>query len=269
MNHILTCTTEELALMVSLSGHPSVAKGIAEAAVGSKSEKEWVAIMEATSHQLIMKRLLDEERDFRGENPLTPEILQFIEKYVGSKRMIRCSNDPQKSVLMIHHYEGEDWLFHLIDRDIIHEFAIIASSEIKELMKEFYGISFEQYGGVQNFSLSDKAFDLLSNLNKIEKVRQKSTFTEQEENSFNLFLEDLQRFDWKLLNISNFSIVTLKDEMYLENIIFFLPSKRGIWIAEYTEDSKTPVHIYLADHEAWESILSGISNWVAYQIQNH
>ncbi|WP_243291003.1 hypothetical protein [Bacillus sp. FJAT-47783] len=268
MNHLLTCTTEELALMVSVVGHHSVAKGIAEAAVGSKSEKEWIAIMEATVHQLMMKQIWDEERDQRDEIPIKKEMVEFIERYVGSKRMIRCSNAPQKSVLMLHHYEGDDWLFHLIDRDIIHEFALISSSEIKEMIKDYYGIFFEEYGGDHTFSLTDKAFDWLSNPKKVEKVRKSSMLTEKEEKSFNLFLEDLQTFDWTLFNISNFSNVIEEDETYLENVIFFLPSKRGVWISEYTEHPKTPVHIYLADNEEWETILAGIADFVAYQTQH-
>ncbi|MFS0594587.1 hypothetical protein AB1L05_23730 [Cytobacillus horneckiae] len=266
MNHLLTCTTEELALMVSVTGYHSIAKGIAEASVGSKSEKEWTAIMEATVHQLIMKQMWDEERLEESETPLTHETTQFIKKYVESKRMIRCSNTPQQSVLMLHHYNDEDWLLHLIDRDIIHEFSIIPSSGIKNIIKDYYGISFELYGGSHNFSLTDKAFDLLSNPKKVDKVRKSSNFTESEEVSFNLFLEDLQTFDWTLFNISNFAIVTLEDEMYLENILFFLPSKRGIWISEYTEDPKTHVTIYLADNVEWESTLSGIGDWVRYQV---
>lgn len=92
MNHIITCTMEELALMVSLSGYSNVAKGLAEVVIGSKSEKEWI----------------DDK---------------------------------------------------------------------------------------QTFSLSDKAFDLLSKPQKIEKVRLQSMFTEQEEYCFNLFLEDLKELN--------------------------------------------------------------------------
>ncbi|WP_148357613.1 hypothetical protein [Peribacillus simplex] len=268
MNHLLTCTTEELALMVSVAGHQNIAKGIAEASVGSKSEKEWIAIMEATVHQLIMKQMWDQEKEYKDETPLTEETTQFIKKYVESRRMIRCSNAPQKSVLMLHHYEGDNWLFHLIDRDIIHEFAVIPNAQIKNIIREYYGILFEQYGGKQTFSLTDKAFDWLSNPKKIEKVRNNSMFTQKEEDSFYLFIEDLRAFDWKLFNISNFSIVSLEDEMFLENILFFLPSKRGVWISEYTEDPKTPIHIHLADNEEWETILTGIGDWVDFQVQN-
>ncbi|WP_251527765.1 hypothetical protein [Rossellomorea marisflavi] len=46
-------------MMVSVAGYDSVAKGIVEAAVGKKSGQEWVPTMEATSKQLIMKRIFD------------------------------------------------------------------------------------------------------------------------------------------------------------------------------------------------------------------
>jgi hypothetical protein len=245
MNHILTCTSEELALMVSLSGYDSVAKGIAEAAIGKKNEQEWIAIMEATSKQLIMKRILDEERDAKGENPLTEEMLHFITNYVQSKRMIRCSNTPAKSVMMIHHYENDDWLLHLIEKDIIHEFSIISSDEMDHYMKEYYGIQKLHTTENRSFILSEKNFDRLSNPDKLKKVRKSSKFTTEEEISFDLFAEDLRRFEWTLFNISNFGIVSLEDEMYLENILFFLPSSQGIWLSEYRDDSET-IHFHLA-----------------------
>ncbi|MCA0993825.1 hypothetical protein [Pseudalkalibacillus hwajinpoensis] len=268
MNHLLTCTTEELALMVSAIGHHNVAKGIAESAIGEKSEKEWIAILEATSKQLILKQMWDEERESKGENPLTKETTDFLTKYVTSKRIIRCSNAPQKVVLMLHHYEGDEWLSHIIDRDIIHEFSLISSEEISDHMKAFYGITYENYEKVEPFSLSDRSFDLLSNPTKIDKVRKKSKFTPSEVTSFNHFIEDLKQFDWTLFNISNFNIVTPEEEIYLENIIFFLPSSKGVWISEYIEDPKKPVYIYLADQEQWENTLKDIGAYASYQMQN-
>ena len=63
MDYIMTCTSEELALLVTLCGYPDVAKSIAEAAIGEKSPVEWDAIMEVTVHQLILKQLWDSERN--------------------------------------------------------------------------------------------------------------------------------------------------------------------------------------------------------------
>ena len=71
-----------------------------------------------------------------------------------------------------------------------------------------------------------------------------------------------------MFNISNFSITSYEEETYLENILFFLPSDRGIWLAEYTEDPKTPVHIHLANHDEWEATLTGIGDLAAYQGQS-
>ena len=79
MDYIMTCTSAELALLVTLSGYPGVAKGIAEASVGEKGQKEWEAIMEVTTHQLILKQLWDDERELKGEIPLRDEIQQFIQ----------------------------------------------------------------------------------------------------------------------------------------------------------------------------------------------
>ncbi|MDQ0224109.1 hypothetical protein [Metabacillus niabensis] len=266
MNHLLTCTTEELALMVSVAGFPSVAKGIAETAIGSKTENEWVAIMEATSHQLIMKRMWDPALEEKGELPLTHETLKFIEKYVNSGRMIRCSNAPQQSVLMLHHYEDDEWLMHLIDRDIIHEFALITSSQIHEIIRDYYGIEFPKFAGEHRFALTDEAFDLLSKPDEVEAVRNTYSLTENEDVAFSMFVEDLQTFNWTLFNISNFSMSMNENEMYLENILFFLPSSRGIWISEYTEDEQKPIHIHLADQQEWQEILSGIGSMVTLQV---
>jgi len=48
MKHIITCTSEELAILVTLCDYPDIAKGIAEASLGKKSRKEWDAIAAAT-----------------------------------------------------------------------------------------------------------------------------------------------------------------------------------------------------------------------------
>ncbi|WP_253907613.1 hypothetical protein [Bacillus sp. WMMC1349] len=48
MKHILTCTSEELGILVGLCDYPGVAKGIMEASLGKKSSKEWDAIAAST-----------------------------------------------------------------------------------------------------------------------------------------------------------------------------------------------------------------------------
>ena len=65
MEHLLTCTAEELALMVSVAGYHGIAKGIAEPVIGNKTEKEWLAVLEATTNQLIMKNMWNQENELR------------------------------------------------------------------------------------------------------------------------------------------------------------------------------------------------------------
>ncbi|WP_079478812.1 hypothetical protein [Halobacillus salinus] len=267
MEHLLTCTTEELALMMAVSDQPKMARGMMDESFGKKTEREWIAIMEAMSHQLIMKRMWDPEKEKNDENPLNEEVRSFIDKYVHSERMIRCSNLPMQSVLMLHHYEGDQWLFHVIDRDIVHEFALLESSEIKATIRDFYGIEYESYAGEQTFDLTYRDFDRLRDPKKVDKIQRKTPFTESEEHSFELFTEDLKRFDWTLFNISNFSIHSREDQSFAENILFFLPSHRGIWISEHQEEQDRPAHFYLADYEEWDTILQGIQDFVELQTQ--
>ncbi|CAM3786470.1 hypothetical protein MEZE111188_09240 [Mesobacillus zeae] len=52
--------------------------------------------------------------------------------------MVRCSDYPRDSVLMLHHLDGEKWTAHIIHRDIIHEFYLINTSEIPSYIIEYY-----------------------------------------------------------------------------------------------------------------------------------
>jgi hypothetical protein len=258
MDYIMTCTSAELALLVTLSGYPGVAKGIAEASVGEKSQIEWEAIMEVTTHQLILKQLWDDERELKGEIPLRDEIQQFIQNYVESKRMIRCSNKGQSNILMIHHIETDTWMTHIIDRDMIHEFAYIKDADIPNVIRNYYSFSEEGMERVQVFHLSDQAFDLLSEHHNAGKVRKISSFSPEEEQSFRLFLDDLEAQDWSLYNISMFHNPSIERDSILENIVFFLPSARGIWVVEYTDHPTSPVKVALNTFEQWCDLLKGV-----------
>lgn len=258
MDYIMTCTSAELALLVTLSGYPGVAKGIAEASVGEKSQKEWEAIMEVTTHQLILKQLWDDERELKGEIPLRDEIQQFIQSYVESKWMIRCSNKGQSNILMIHHVEKDTWMTHIIDRDIIHEFAYIKGADIPNVIRNYYSFSEEGIEGSQLFQLSDQAFDLLSEHHNVKKVRKISSFSPEEEQSFRLFVDDLEAQTWSLYNISMFYHPSIERDPILENIVFFLPSAKGIWVVEYTDHPTAPVKVALNMFEQWCDLLNGV-----------
>lgn len=254
----MTCTSAELALLVTLSGYPGVAKGIAEASVGEKGQKEWEAIMEVTTHQLILKQLWDDERELKGEIPLRDEIQQFIQNYVESKWMIRCSNKGQSNILMIHHIENDTWMSHIIDRDIIHEFSYIKDADISNVIRNYYAFSEEGIEGAQLFQLSDQAFDLLSEHTNARKVSKISSFSPEEEQSFRSFLDDLESQGWSLYNISMFHNPSIERDPILENIVFFLPSVKGIWVVEYTNHPTAPVKIALNTFEQWCDLLNGV-----------
>ncbi|MDQ6595106.1 hypothetical protein [Bacillus salipaludis] len=258
MDYLMTCTSEELALLVTVNGYPSVAKTIAEASFGKKSEKEWQAIMEAAVHQLIQKQLWDEEKDANGESPISVEVQEFIRSYVESKWMIRCSNQAKSNILMLHHIEGSTWMTHVIDRDIIHEFAYIHREEIPAIVRDYYSFSDAPLEKRLEFNLTDKAFDLLSKPGKEKKVRKMCRFTAEEEEGFEQFVSDLQAEDWSLFNISFFQLEGLEADPYLENIVFFLPSKQGIWLIEYSDHAVKPVKIQLSTHEEWCDLLDGV-----------
>ncbi|WP_099361346.1 hypothetical protein [Fredinandcohnia onubensis] len=263
MNHALTCTTEELALLVTVCGYPAVAKGIAEASYGEKSPEEWDAIMESTIHQLVIKSLWDPNKTGEDEHPLSEEMQIFIKQYVESKWMIRCSNMMGRNVLMIHHFEEDIWLAHVIAEDIMHEFALLSNDEIPTVIKDFYSFEGTKIEGTQEFFLTDNLFDWLSDQSKTEKVRKKAKFTPTEEQSINLFTEDLEEHEWSLYNISHFEIPNIEGDFLLANIVFFLPSTKGMWIVEYIEDAKNPVHIKLNTYEEWHEMLDAVGSVAA------
>ncbi|MEH7272668.1 hypothetical protein [Neobacillus vireti] len=258
MDYIMTCTSAELALLVTLSGYPGVAKGIAEASVGEKGQKEWEAIMEVTTHQLILKQLWDDERELKGEIPLKDEIQHFIKGYVESKWMIRCSNKGQSNILMIHQIDNDTWMTHIIDRDIIHEFAYIKGADISSVIRNYYSFSEVGFERAQMFQLTDQAFDLLSEHRNAGKVRKLSSFSLEEEQSFRIFLDDLESQNWSLYNISMFHNPSIERDPILENIVFFLPSERGIWVVEYTDHPIAPVKVALNTFEQWCDLLNGV-----------
>jgi hypothetical protein len=221
--------------------------------------------MEMTTHQLLLKQLWDDEKESKGEIPLRDEIQQFIQSYVESKWMTRCSNKVQSNILMLHHIENDTWMSHIIDRDISHEFAYIKAADIPRIIRNYYSFTEEgiERGQIfhlsdQIFHLSDQAFDLLSENQNIKKVRKISSFSPEEELSFVLFLDDLESQGWSLYNISMFHNPSIEREPILENIVFFLPSAKGIWIVEYTGYPTAPVKVALNTYEQWCDLLNGV-----------
>ena len=261
MEHILTCTTEELALLVTLCGYPQVAKGIAEASLGERSEREWHAIMEATVHQLMVKEYWDYEKDARDEVPLSDSMQQWIHRYVQSQHLVRCSHARQHVLLLHVMDEHSPWVAHVVERDILHQFSVIPRLEVPKLVHDFYSFSCDKRTSWEprQFAVSDEAFDLLSVAGNTDRVRRMSDFDMAEEWAFKTFTNDLHKQNWTLFNISYFYIPNEEEEPMLRNIVFFVPSTSGVWVVEYREEGDRPVNISLFSGDQWNELLQNVA----------
>jgi hypothetical protein len=258
MKPLLACTTEELALLVTFSGYPGAGKGIAESSMRDLSPDKWESVMQATIHQLMLKQLWDYEREANGEAPVSVEMEAFIKSYVESQWMVRCSNVPEQHILMIHKIDEETWLSHLIDRDIIHEFAYITSDELPAHIIDYYSFTDIKFEKGLSFHMTDQDFDMLSDKKNLEKLETNTYFTPDERVAFNQFKLALESKQWSLNNISMFNLPSLEEDPLLMNIMFFLPSSKGIWVVEYTDHAETPVHVQLHSYDTWMEMLQGI-----------
>ncbi|WEG17399.1 hypothetical protein PQ478_02520 [Alkalihalophilus pseudofirmus] len=259
MNFVMKCSTEELALLVSLTGYPNVAKGILETGLGRKTQQEWDAVMEATAHQLMVKDLWVEVAERNGDIPLSEEMQMFIKSYVESNYMIRIPDAPNQHAAMLHHIQGDTWLLHSIDRDIIHEFAYMTVDEMPQMIKDYYAISEKQPDEQRTFALSDETFDLLSVRDNVKKVQMLADLAPEEEIHFQAFLTDLDHHAWTLHNISFFHIPSIDKDPLLENITFFLPGSEGVWVVSYQDGEELPVRVTLESTEEWNAMAEGVA----------
>lgn len=261
MDHIITCTTEELALIVTLCDYPEVAKGIAESSLGEKSPEEWQAIMDVTVHQLMLKDIWDSEKDAKGEIPLSDELVEFVYSYVSSEWMLRCSNFPKQGTFSLHLDRNGQWIGHIVDRDILHEFFYVPNEVIPTIIEKYYGFSMGELDRPQEFSLSEEFFDRLSDQDNLPLVREKSNFSAEEKQAFDAFVTDLEECKWSLYNISLFETAAEdhNNEPHLHNIVFFLPSKQGVWMVEMdNSNQERPVKIQLHPESEWKELLQNV-----------
>lgn len=52
---------------------------------------------------------------------------------------------------------------------------------------------------------------------------------------------------------------------FLQNIVFFIPSAQGVWVAQYDEHNEKPVHISLKTIEQWYELLKGLEYTVSFK----
>ncbi|MDA1477886.1 hypothetical protein [Bacillus changyiensis] len=262
MEHIITCTSEELGIISSICGFPGVAKEIMEASLGKRPDEEWDAIAASTINQLILKGYWDEEKRAKDENPFTEDMQQFITSYLNTRQLIHCANLKDQNILMLHQIEKESWLLHIIDRDIIHEFAYIEQQEISHLINDYFHFTPEKDFFPLELRLSDQCFDWLRNKEKIQIIRKESFFSTTEEHCFNQLIEDLEENEWSINSISIFNISN--GDSKLTNITFFIPSAHGVWVVKYDKHLEKPVHISLYNLEQWYDLTKSIESFAIH-----
>ncbi|AZB44616.1 hypothetical protein CEF21_21285 [Bacillus sp. FJAT-42376] len=258
MNHQISCTTEELAVLVSVCGYHEFAKGIAVGSYGDRTEEDWNLVFQITIPHLILKQIWDERKDEEGEFPLNDNMQSFIKSYVESKRMIRCSDAPNMSAFLFHKVTDNGWLAHTIYKDIIHEFSYVETEEIPKIIKNYYSFEISSEFSNHEFCLSDEDFDTLSKYENANQVIAKYETDTLQRESFEKFIHDLKENNWSLFNISNFALSDKEEDTYLENIVFFLPSTNGVWVAEYTDNPVTPVSVRLNPADEWYQVINGV-----------
>lgn len=78
----------------------------------------------------------------------------------------------------------------------------------------------------EQFFLTEKAFDWLNEPKKVDKVKKKSEFTDEEKRSFEHFLEDLEVKNRYLYNLTTFHFPNgtdnLSPDLYMENVLYHM-----------------------------------------------
>ncbi|MQR97180.1 hypothetical protein [Fictibacillus phosphorivorans] len=261
MDHVITLTTEELVMLLSTANYQDEARVLFNSYSEPKSANELEAIFKTTVNQLRLKGLWDEEKHKLDLNPITDDMMDFIEIYVKCNYLLRATNEPKKAALIFHHVENDTWLYHYVDDQIIHEFAFMKYNEIPNTLREFYLFNFTDNESEYTFNLTDEQFDILSNPKKFKKVEKSFRGNALEKLSFEKFSIDLRENNNGMENISVFSLDEER-ELYLENLVFFFQSINGVWLSEYEHGKEIPVNIYLANSNKWEEVLEAIQIFV-------
>ncbi|TSB45223.1 hypothetical protein [Alkalicoccobacillus porphyridii] len=247
----LTCTTEELILLLTLCGYQETAKGLGESVFGEKSTDAWDTLLDGASHQLMLKGVWDYDKAENDEVPLTNELQDFIKNYASSPHLVRLINQAQDTSLLFHSVSEDYWIEHIVVNGIIHEFGYVSLKEIKEDIRDFYLIESPTPLKGSAFVLTPNQFELLSDSSNVD-ILANNLEDAPFKDSFINFKEDLNNYKWQLDNISRFYLEDSGEESKMTNILFLLPSKNGIWCIKYIEnDNEVFVAFELKDTNSW------------------
>ncbi|MDQ0208301.1 hypothetical protein [Alkalicoccobacillus murimartini] len=253
MKPLLTCTTEELILLLTLCGFSETARGLGESMLGEKSEESWNTLIDGASHQLILKGVWDLEKSANDEIPLSEDLQEFIRDYATSSYLLRFVDIQAGRSFLLHSLTEEYWIEHVVSHDIIHEFGQVTVSDANKDLKSFYAFKDPSTIEELSFTLSTEQFDLLSESSNSENI-QSEIDKPDEKRAFDQFIHVLKEHNWELQNVSRFYLGENQNELQMTDILFFMNSNDGIWCVEYIEENEDIlVHFTLKSSSDWLS----------------
>lgn len=192
------------------------------------------------------------------ESPMEQSIRQLIHDYMNATQWIRCSHLAQRQTLLLRHIQNEEWLLQRIGPGEQHEFIYIKQQEMPWRIAQFYRLPTNPLAQSRECRLTVAMFDRLCVPEQIDQFPRFDHLPHDEED-FQHLIDDLQcRQQSTLDHISQFTICNNKKHHTLQNIVFFLPSTGGVWIAQRDDQTERPIVIRLYSHEDWLSLLEVI-----------
>ncbi len=260
MDPFMKFTTEELIVLLHTAGHKEEARTLAAGADIVLDTEILSHVFLSTIIQLTAKGIWDKNAFEEDHNPLSREMISFLEMYTKSDYFIRAIDESRKQVMFLHHIAYGVWLLQLVEDKVIHDFSFLEPDEIPHALSGFYaGFTPAASTLFPPFRLDDASFEQLRDPKQHGTVIGAFGGTLDEKEAFLAFVSDLERNSCRMENISVFSN-TDKAPMTLEDIVFLLPSDKGIWTVRYDQDQSLPVTIRLADGRDWKELLHEMQN---------
>lgn len=260
MDPFLKFTTEELIVLLHTAGHKEEASTLAAGADIVLDTETLSQVFRATIIQLTAKGIWDRNAFEENHNPLSREMISFLEMYTKSRYFIRAIDESRKQVMFLHHIAYEVWLLQMVEDKIIHDFSFLKPGEIPLALSRFYTrFTPSESALFPSFRLDDASLEQLRDTKLHGTVFAAFEGTSEEKAAFFAFMSDLERNSCRMENISVFSN-TEKAPMTLEDIVFLFPSEKGIWTIRYDKDQLLPVTVRLADGQQWNELLLEVQN---------
>lgn len=247
-------SSEELAVLMVLSGYEELANQILESRISLNDENRFNYFIKSVEDSLRIKGYLDETR----ESMLKEEIEDFIQLLVHSQRKVRIISGSKVSFL--HQLVNKGFLFQEIKSDL-HMFKLIPTFKANVLEKIFErrGDKTQNAEGTA-IRLNNKTFDQLLNMS-IEELNilylHDSTGIELKK-----FIKDLISNKHTFDNISFMTMDLNRDIMNILEVQFYISGKEERWVIDYSKIEFDEIYIISkTDREFYLEIEAGINDF--------